>query len=168
MRIFNIIAAPATLLLATAAYAAALPTDLEPRQAAGWPACQQSLSCTFNQIQSSTMAERLTYLQYMQSHFFGPLKSSDQLRPIEGVITFFLSKNLGAPNSWISYVDTGIVEAIQRGGALALGLSSETGGNPGSVLWRDFFVGQRDGKFKSRQVSDDRILFNTFLPSQLY
>lgn len=113
------------------------------------------------------MAERLTYLQYMQSHFFGPLKSSDQLRPIEGVITFFLSKNLGAPNSWISYVDTGIVEAIQRGGALALGLSSETGGNPGSVLWRDFFVAQRDGTFKSRQVSDDRVCFQSF-PSMLY
>lgn len=109
------------------------------------------------------MAERLIYVQYMQSHFFGPLKSSNQFRAIEGVITFFLSKNLGAPNSWISYVDTGIVEGIQRGGALALGLSTDTGGNPGSVVWRDFFIGQRDGTFKTRKVS--RWWWFYFVPS---
>lgn len=154
MHISTLFSVPATLLLATtAAYAAVLPAGLEPRQAAGWPACQQTLSCNFDQIQSSSMAERLTYVRYMQSHFFGPLNASNQLRPIEGVIQFFISKNLGPPNSWVSYVDTGIVEAIQRGGALALGLSTETGGNPGSVLWRDFFVAQRDGTFASRQVS---------------
>jgi hypothetical protein len=98
----------------------------------------------------------------MQSHFFGPLKSSNQFRAIEGVITFFLSKNLGAPNSWISYVDTGIVEGIQRGGAMALGLSTDTGRNPGSALWRDFFVGQRDGTFKTRKVSRRWFYFAPF------
>ncbi|KAK5045841.1 hypothetical protein LTR84_008934 [Exophiala bonariae] len=90
----------------------------------------------------------------MQSHFFGPLKASNQLRPIESVIQFLPSKNFGAPNSWVSYVDTGIVEVIQRSGALALGLSTETGGNPGSVLWRDVFVAQRDGTFANRHDHD--------------
>lgn len=139
------------LLLASAG-ASVLPT-LVSRQQAAWPACQQTLSCTFDQIQSSTMPARLTYVQYMQSNFFGPLHSSTQFGAIEGVIEFFISKNLGAPGGWISYVDTGIVEAIQRGGANALGLSTATGGNPGTALWRDFFIGQRDGAYTTRQVS---------------
>jgi hypothetical protein len=127
-------------------------SSLETRQA-GWPACQQTLSCTFDQIQASTMQDRLTYVRYMQSNFFGPLNAANQFRAIEGVITFFISKNLGAPDSWISYVDTGIVEAIQRGGAMALGMSTDTGGNPGTTLWRDFLVGMRDGTYTTRQVS---------------
>src|SRR5262249_2588212 len=123
------------------------------RQTSNWPACQQTLSCTFDDIQSSTMSERLSYVQYMESHFFGPLNAANQFRAIEGVITFFISKNLGQPGSWISWVDTGIVEAIQRGGAIALGMSTDTGGNPGTQLWADFFVQMKNGGYASREVS---------------
>lgn len=80
---------------------------------------------------------------YMQTDHFAPLNASDRFRAIEGVIVFFLGENLGAPGSWISYVDAGIVEGIQRGGAIALGYSTETGGNPGSQVWATYFAGQR-------------------------
>ncbi|KIW81737.1 hypothetical protein Z517_04763 [Fonsecaea pedrosoi CBS 271.37] len=150
MRLSKALVAVAPLL--ATAMGSAIPS-LETRQA-GWPACQQTLSCTFDQIQSSTMQERLAFVQYMESQWFGPLNSANQFRAIEGVITFFIGKNLGAPNSWISYVDTGIVEAIQRGGAMALGLSTDTGGNPGTTLWRDFFIGMRDGTYTTRQDHD--------------
>jgi hypothetical protein len=98
------------------------------------------------------MASRLAYVRYMQSDFFGPLKASNQYRAIEGVITFFQNNNLGAPESWVSYVDAGIVEGIQRGGAIALGKTFGTGGNPGADLWADFLRGMRDGTLNDRSV----------------
>ena len=118
-----------------------------------WPNCQKTLSCTFGQIASSSMAARLSYVRYMQSNFFGRLNAGTQYRAIEGVITFFDRNNLGAPESWISYVDAGIVEGIQRGGAIALGMSTTTGGNPGAEIWATFLRGMRDGKLGSRGVS---------------
>ena len=52
----------------------------------------------------------------------------------------------------MSYTDTGIVEAIQNGGAIALGLSGETGGNPGSQLWADFMTKMKNGQLDDRSV----------------
>ncbi|EXJ62096.1 hypothetical protein A1O7_02529 [Cladophialophora yegresii CBS 114405] len=153
MQLSKALFALASLVATVTGSATRSASSLETRQA-GWPACQRALNCTFDQIQASTMQDRHTYVRYMQSTFFGPLNAANQFRAIEGVITFFISKNLGAPDSWISYVDTGIVEAIQRGGAMALGLSTETGGNPGTTLWRDFLVGMRDGEYTTREAHD--------------
>lgn len=99
------------------------------------------------------MAERGAFVRYMESHFFGRLGASDQYRAIEGVITFFQKNNLGAPRSWVSYVDAGIVEGIERGGAMALGMSSADGGNPGSAVWASFLRRKRDGQLNDRDVS---------------
>ena len=98
------------------------------------------------------MQERLDYVRYMQSQHFGPLNSDDQFRAIEGVIRFFINKGLGGPGTWVSYVDAGIVEGIQNGGAIALGKSSVTGGNPGSEKWAAFMRAMRDGSFVDRDV----------------
>ncbi len=89
----------------------------------------------------------------MQSTHFGALKAQDQFRAIEGVILFFDSNGLGAPESWVSYVDAGIVEGIERGGAIALGLSTDDGGNKGSAIWASFFRRKRDGQLDDRTVS---------------
>ncbi|QUC15766.1 uncharacterized protein UV8b_00007 [Ustilaginoidea virens] len=77
----------------------------------------------------------------MQSQFFGQLKAGDQFRAIEGVVHFFMANSLGgASESWISYVDAGIIEAIQRGGAIALGLPAATyaGKTGGANQWASF------------------------------
>lgn len=100
------------------------------------------------------MQERLDYVRYMQSDHFGPLRCGNQFRAIEGVIRFFIDERLGAPGTWVSYVDAGIVEGIQRGGAIALGLSTNDGGNPGSARWADFMRKMRDGAFSSRDAHD--------------
>ena len=90
----------------------------------------------------------------MQSEYFGPdLKCPTQWRAIEGVIEFFQSKNLGAPGTWVSYTDAGIIEAIQRGGAIALAMSTDTGGNPGSELWANFMTKMNAGELNNRDVS---------------
>jgi len=104
------------------------------------------------------MQERLDYVQFMQSEFFGPLNANNQFRPIEGVITFFVNNDLGHPDSWISYVDTGIIEAIQNGGAIALGISTNTGGNPGSIKWAGFFETMQAGGYGSRDVKGSRVV----------
>lgn len=103
------------------------------------------------------MEERLDYVRYMQSEHFGPLNCDDQFRAIEGVIRFFISKDLGRPGTWVSYVDAGIIEAIQRGGAIALGESTDTGGNPGSSKWATFMRAMRERYYKDRDVRSNLI-----------
>ena len=98
------------------------------------------------------MEERLDYIRYMQSQHFGPLNCGDQFRAIEGVIRFFITKGLGRPGTWVSYVDAGIVEGIQRGGAIVLGKSTDTGGNPGSSKWARFMRTMRDDGYGDRDV----------------
>lgn len=122
--------------------------------AAAVPRCWTRLSCTFSQIQVSSMASRLAYVRYMQSRHFGPLGGGNKFRAIEAVIDWFIAQRVGRPGTWISYVDAGIVEAIQRGGAIALGKSSATGGNPGAPLWADYFRKLRAGQLRNRDAHD--------------
>jgi hypothetical protein len=115
--------------------------------------CRKDLSCSFAEIELMSMSTRLAYVRTMQSKFFGPLKASNQFRAIEGVIQFFISNNLGKSNTWISYVDAGIVEAIQNGGGNTLGLHSRVGGNPGTQPWEQFLLTMKNGGYPSRGVS---------------
>lgn len=91
----------------------------------------------------------------MQSNFFGPLNSGNQYRAIEGVIKFFLNNNLGTPKSWISYVDAGIIQGIQGGGALVLGLPSAKYaiGVTGASEWQTFLRAMQFGTLANRNVS---------------
>ena len=130
------------------------PPPTKPPPPPSWPKCWDTLSCTFAQIAGASMASRLDFVRYMQSHFFGRLGASDRYRAIEGVITFFQKENLGAPESWVSYVDAGIVEGIERGGAMALGMSSADGGNPGSAKWAEYLRRKRDDQLNNRDVSE--------------
>jgi hypothetical protein len=151
-------------LLFIAPFVLSSPLRLPPDGGGGplpttWPDCQYSLSCTFETIQKLSLATRLTYIQWMQSYYFGPeLNCGTQWRAIEGVIEFFQSKDLGAPGTWVSYTDAGIIEAIQRGGAIALGINTDTGSNPGSQLWADFMTKMKAGQLNKRDVSVHKLL----------
>lgn len=116
------------------------------------PVCWAQLQCSFHQIENMSLSARLSYVRYMENRFV-PLHADNQFRAIEGVIEFFISEGMGGPGTWISYVDAGIVEAIQRGGAIALGIGTSTGGNPGSELWADFLTKMKNKEFKDRNVS---------------
>lgn len=100
-----------------------------------------------------TMSTRLDYVRTMQSKFFGPLHAGNQFRAIEGIIKFFVENDLGKPNTWISYVDAGIVEGIQNGGANTLGLHKKNGGNPGTEKWTQFLQTMKNGGYANRDVS---------------
>jgi hypothetical protein len=130
-----------------------IPNDLGSITA-NWPACQTDLSCDFPTIEGAPLQERLDYIRAMQSQFFGPqLNCPTQWRNIEGVIQFFIDKGLGATGTWVSYTDAGIIEAVQRGGAIALGMSSDDGGNPGAEPWADFMRAMKAGTLGDRPVS---------------
>lgn len=118
--------------------------------------CRTDLSCTFTQLTAMSMSTRLDYVRTMQSKFFTPLNADDQFAAIEGVIQFFINNNLGAPESWASYVDAGIVEGIQNGGAIALGLRTDNGNNPGTEPWTRFFQTMKKNGYGDRDVSAAR------------
>jgi hypothetical protein len=140
---------------------AALP-HLNPRQgeALEWPACQSTLQCTFWDIESASVQARLDYMRYMQTAHFAPLNATDRFRAIEGVLLFFLGESIGAPGSWVSHVDAGIIEGIQSGAAASLGQeiavsSPPADNNPGISVWADYFAGQRVlGGYPTRQLHD--------------
>jgi hypothetical protein len=60
-------------------------------------------------------------------------------RAIEGIITFFINQGIGTPESWISYIDGGIVEAIQCGGATcgSVGEQDRRGSRMGDISQED-------------------------------
>ncbi|HEX2130278.1 MAG TPA: hypothetical protein VHH15_01865 [Actinophytocola sp.] len=116
--------------------------------------CVAALDCTAEDINLMTMAERLEFVRGMQSGPGALLGVTDRWRNIEGVITFFRDKGLGAPDSWVSYVDAGIVEGIERGLAIALGRSTDDFGNPGSALWAAYVTGVAEGSFATRGAHD--------------
>jgi hypothetical protein len=116
--------------------------------------CAATLDCTAEDIDRMTMAERLEFVRAMQSGPGAQLGVSDRWRNIEGVITFFRDHQLGASGSWVSYVDSGIVEGIERGLAMALGWSDDGFGNPGSARWASYITGVAEGSFPTRAAHD--------------
>lgn len=118
------------------------------------PDCTSTLDCTFDEINQMSMPDRLEFVRDMQSGPAATLGAPDRWRNIEGVITFFVDRGLGAPDTWVSYVDAGIVEGIQRGIAIALGWSTDTGGNPGSAKWASYLTRLSSGQLTTRAAHD--------------
>jgi hypothetical protein len=132
----------------------ALLAGLAPAAASAAPSCMSTLDCTVDEIDGMSMSERLDFVRDIQSGPAAALGASDRWRNIEGVITFFRDRGLGAPGTWVSYVDAGIVEGVQRGVAMALGWSTDTGGNPGSAKWASYVTRLSTGQLTTRAAHD--------------
>jgi hypothetical protein len=116
--------------------------------------CAAALDCTATEIDRMGMAERLAFLRLVQSGPAAGLGAADRWRNIEGVISFFLDRGLGAPGTWVSHVDAAILEGIERGVAIALGRSTDGFGNPGSARWADYLTRLHRGELTVRNVHD--------------
>jgi hypothetical protein len=124
----------------------------DPRRA---PAeCAAALDCTAADIDLMSMPERLEFVRAMQAGPAAQLGAPDRWRNIEGVIMFFRDHRLGPPGSWVSYVDAGILEGIERGIAIALGRSKDEFGNPGSVKWASYLTRSSAGELPTRSAHD--------------
>lgn len=116
--------------------------------------CAKALNCGADEINLMTMQQRIDFVRAMQTGPGAKFGAQSRWRNIEGVITFFRDHNWGAPNTWVSYVDAGIVEGIERGLAMALGRKGGNFGNPGSDLWAKYVLDLKAGKLKSRAAHD--------------
>ncbi|GAB2960095.1 hypothetical protein [Saccharothrix stipae] len=116
--------------------------------------CAVSLDCTAAELDRMGMGERLEFLRLVQSGPAAGLGASDRWRNIEGVLSFFRDRGLGAPGTWVSHVDAAILEGIERGVAIALGRSTDGFGNPGSVRWADYLTRLHGGELTVRNVHD--------------
>ena len=115
--------------------------------------CWQHLECSFTQIESMGMVDRLEFVKFMATWQFGPLLSSNQFHALEGVMAFFIRKNLAIPGSWLSYLHAAVVEAVERGAAISLKSSNQTGDNPATPKWVEYFEQRRAGGLVDRTVS---------------
>ena len=116
--------------------------------------CAASLDCTAEEINLLSMPERLELVRAMEAGPAASLSASDRWRNIEGVLAFFADHGLGAPGSWVSYVDAGIVEGIERGIAIALGRATDGFGNPGSARWARYLTRLSTGELGNRAGHD--------------
>ncbi|EEQ85162.1 hypothetical protein RJZ56_003651 [Blastomyces dermatitidis] len=116
--------------------------------------CWESLDCSLTQIEAMSMASRLEFIKYLSTWRLDALHSMDQFRAFEGVIAFFMRKDIGGTGTWLSLVHAACIEALQRGAAISLGLSSNTGGNPASEKWADYFYQRRTGRLTDRGAHD--------------
>lgn len=120
------------------------------------PACTATLTCTAEDIDTMSIPVRLAFVRAMSA---GPAAEllpgrSSRWRNIEGILEFFGDRGLGAPGTWVSYVDAGIVEGVERGLAIALGRGDGDFANPGSSLWADYLTGLADGRLSGRADHD--------------
>ena len=116
--------------------------------------CAAVLDCTAADIDLMSMPERLEFVRAMQAGPAARLGAPDRWRNIEGVIMFFRDRQLSAPGSWMSYVDAGIIEGIERGIAIALGRSGGDFGNPGSARWARYLTRLSRGELTTRSAHD--------------
>ncbi|KAI5287673.1 hypothetical protein KEM54_005832 [Ascosphaera aggregata] len=82
------------------------------------------------------------------------LDSADQAGAVEGLMNFLIGKRLAQTKTYLSCLNAAVIEGIQRGCAIALGLSTDTGGNPSSLKWAKFFVQYKSGQLRDRNYHD--------------
>lgn len=121
------------------------------RRSPAW--CASRLSCGIAEIDLMTITERIELMEAMMRGPGARFGAQSRWRNIQGVMMFFRDHGWGAPDTWTSYVDAGIVEGVERGLALALGRKGGDFGNPGSVLWQKYVTGLRAG-YPSRAAHD--------------
>lgn len=115
--------------------------------------CAAALDCDHDEINLMTMQQRSEFVDAMQKGPGAKFGGQSRWQNIRGVIWFFRDHRWGPPNTWVSWVDAGIVEGIEGGLAIASGNPNGGMGNPGSQLWADYVVGLKAG-YPSRASHD--------------
>lgn len=118
--------------------------------------CLETMTCTIPDFNGMSMLQRLQFIRGLSD---GPTQQFHSgfkdWRAIEGVIEFFNDRGLGQPGTWISYVDGGILQGVERGVAMAAGMDSYgNGGNTGADLWRTFLIDLQAGRLGARITHD--------------
>ncbi|MBA8927200.1 hypothetical protein BC739_004406 [Kutzneria viridogrisea] len=117
--------------------------------------CEHGLDLGLDELDALSMHDRRTWLRHVESHQVSRLVTVwDRWRNIEGVLEFFRDRGVGESGSWASIVDAAILEGIERGTAIALGVGQDTFGNPGSTEWANYLLRLQAGRLTKRSVHD--------------
>lgn len=118
-------------------------------------AASRPLGFTVAELDHMDVADRLGFLRDVQCDYVDRLGvDPGRWRNIEGVLEFFRDAEVARPGSWMSIVDASILEGLERGTAIALGLSDDTFGNAGSTEWASYLRRLSDGELDRRSVHD--------------
>ncbi|GAA5027455.1 hypothetical protein [Actinopolymorpha pittospori] len=107
--------------------------------------CVNKLDAIAEEINHWSMSERLEFLQGIRT-VAAALGAGERWRNLEGVIAFFRDHEMGGPGTWVSYVNAGVLEGVERGVAIALGYSVDEFDNAGSAAWAEYLTQLRDGR----------------------
>lgn len=141
-----------TVLLALVLAALPIPASAQERTGRS---CASTLDCGAAELEALPLTERLAFVRAVQDRVSAEyIPGFRHWRNIEGIIGFFIEKGFGERGSWVSHVDAGILEGIERGTAMALGVSADDGGNPGSRLWADYLRRMQRGELTDRWTHD--------------
>ncbi|QUH05842.1 hypothetical protein HUO13_07790 [Saccharopolyspora erythraea] len=136
-------------MLLTAPAAPALAQD------GGGRNCASTLDCTARELETLPLRERLSFVRALQDRIAAEhVPGFRHWRNIEGLLSFFIEKGMGTRGSWVSHVDSVDLEAMERGAAIALGVSGDDFGNPGAPLWADYLNRMRRGELTDRREHD--------------
>lgn len=112
------------------------------------------VSITAADIDAMPMADRLRFLDALRAGPATALGVGDRWRNLGGVVKFFDSHGLGAPGSWISLVNAGVLETVAHGLALAEEPAPPSGPVRAAQAWADYIADYRAGKLHPRAVHD--------------
>ncbi|KAI5302587.1 hypothetical protein KEM56_000545, partial [Ascosphaera pollenicola] len=116
--------------------------------------CWGDMSCSFLDIESMSMPDRLSFLKYIIVHKLTLLDAADQAGAEEGMMNFMIGKKLSHTKTYLSCLNAAVLESVQRGAAIALNISRDTGGNPASPKWAKFFIQYQRGQLDDRNYHD--------------
>jgi RHS repeat-associated protein len=91
--------------------------------------------CTADDINAATMKQRLAWFK----GFLAVTGRSEWFNNIIGILQAFIDEGLGDTNSWVSWVDAGILESIQNGWALFRKIKLASTPTAADMAWKDFF-----------------------------
>ncbi|HZD16293.1 MAG TPA: hypothetical protein VE196_14460 [Pseudonocardiaceae bacterium] len=101
--------------------------------------CAATLACTIDDFNGMSIGERRAFAAEFQRLYGMQFYSSGKWNNVDGVLQFFRDDGLGKPGSWVSWVDSSILDGFERGAALALHRPGGDQGNPGADRWYLYF-----------------------------
>jgi len=101
-----------------------------------------SFTCTPSDLNRATIAQRQGWFNEMLDSVDPALV--EEFNNINGILNAFIATDSGAPDTWMSWGDAGILNSIQNGLALFKGETPILGSSPHSEIaanaWFDYFV----------------------------
>lgn len=108
-----------------------------------------TLQATAEYINAMTMPERIEYLRTIRQDQFG---LRDKWRDLEGVMGFFHDHGWGDPDTWVSWVNAGVLHSIARGiSAYSVGDTP----HPGAAAWASYIERYTRGELATRNLHAD-------------